>query len=202
MSKKLLSLPPNLVGCFHDITGLPASEYFCTNDPVGSRLGSGGGTAWVLQECRRSEGLDSMPMEEWLSRERRIIIHAGGQGRRMPAYAPSGKVLTPVPVFRWERGQKLSQTLLDLQLPLYERIIERAPKGLNTMVVSGDVYIRGGARLPKVPEADVVCYGPRLRRRRTTVSFTVPARIRRRYAACCRNRRLKSWRSCCRPAIS
>lgn len=159
MSKKLLSLPPNLVGCFHDITGLPASEYFCTNDPVGSRLGSGGGTAWVLQECRRSEGLDSMPMEEWLSRERRIIIHAGGQGRRMPAYAPSGKVLTPVPVFRWERGQKLSQTLLDLQLPLYERIIERAPKGLNTMVVSGDVYIRGGARLPKVPEADVVCYG-------------------------------------------
>ncbi len=159
MSKKLLSLPPNLVGCFHDITGLPASEYFCTNDPVGSRLGSGGGTAWVLRECARSEGYAPEAMADWLPRERRIIIHAGGQGRRMPAYAPSGKVLTPVPVFRWERGQKLGQTLLDLQLPLYERVMERAPKGLNTMVVSGDVYIRAGERLPEVPDADVVCYG-------------------------------------------
>ncbi len=159
MSKKLLSLPPNLVGCFHDITGFSTSEYFCTNDPVGSRLGSGGGTAWVLDECRRSEGEADAARSEWLPRERRIIIHAGGQGRRMPAYAPSGKVLTPVPVFRWERGQKLGQTLLDLQLPLYERIMERAPKGLNTMVVSGDVYIRSGATLPEVPEADVVCYG-------------------------------------------
>ncbi len=159
MSKKLLSLPPNLVGCFHDITGLPASEYFCTNDPVGSRLGSGGGTAWVLRECARSEGYAPEAMAGWLPRERRIIIHAGGQGRRMPAYAPSGKVLTPVPVFRWERGQKLGQTLLDLQLPLYERVMERAPKGLNTMVVSGDVYIRAGERLPEVPDADVVCYG-------------------------------------------
>ncbi len=113
----------------------------------------------MLQECCRSEGEADMAMADWLPRERRIIIHAGGQGRRMPAYAPSGKVLTPVPVFRWERGQKLGQTLLDLQLPLYERIMERAPRGLDTMVVSGDVYIRSGATLSVVPDADVVCYG-------------------------------------------
>ena len=31
------------------------------------------------------------------------LLHAGGQGRRVPAYAPSGKILTPIPVFRWER---------------------------------------------------------------------------------------------------
>lgn len=31
--KKLLSLPPNLVGSFHEITELPKSEWFCTNDP-------------------------------------------------------------------------------------------------------------------------------------------------------------------------
>ena len=40
--KKLLSLPPNLVDCFHDITGLDRNEWFCTNDPVGKKLGSGG----------------------------------------------------------------------------------------------------------------------------------------------------------------
>ena len=32
--KKLLSLPPNLVGSFHEVTGLSQDEYFCTCDPV------------------------------------------------------------------------------------------------------------------------------------------------------------------------
>ncbi|MCM1355166.1 MAG: bifunctional fucokinase/fucose-1-phosphate guanylyltransferase [Staphylococcus sp.] len=159
MTKKLLSLPPNLVGCFHDITGLPDTEYFCTSDPVGHRLGSGGGTTWILEECHRAGNPDGLPFEEWLGKERKIIIHAGGQSRRLPAYAPSGKVLTPVPIFRWERGQSLSQTLLDLQLPLYERIMAMAPESANTMIVSGDVYIRAAEQLQPVPEADVVCYG-------------------------------------------
>ena len=146
--KKLLSLPPNLVGCFHDVTGLSRDEYFCTNDPVGHKLGSGGGTTWLLQQA-----------EEWLQGERCIILHAGGQSRRLPSYAPSGKILTPLPVFRWERGQRLSQTLLDLQLPLYERMMEQAPRRLTTMIVSGDVYIRAAERIGQIPDADVVCYG-------------------------------------------
>ena len=57
--KKLLSLPPNLVDCFHDITRLPADEFFCTNDPVGHKLGSGGGTAWLLQQAYKSEQADT-----------------------------------------------------------------------------------------------------------------------------------------------
>ena len=146
--KKLLSLPPNLVGCFHDVTGLSRDEFFCTNDPVGHKLGSGGGTTWLLQQAR-----------EWLNGERCIVLHAGGQSRRLPSYAPSGKILTPIPVFRWERGQRLSQSLLDLQLPLYERMMAQAPKRLTTMIVSGDVYIRAAERIGQVPDADVVCYG-------------------------------------------
>ena len=146
--KKLLSLPPNLVDCFHDVTGLSRDEFFCSCDPIGHRLGSGGGTTWLLQQAR-----------DWLNGERCIILHAGGQSKRLPAYAVSGKVLTPVPVFRWERGQRLSQTLLDLQLPLYERMMEQAPRRLTTMIVSGDVYIRAAERLGDIPDADVVCYG-------------------------------------------
>ena len=146
--KKLLSLPPNLVECFHEVTGLSRDEYFCTCDPIGHRLGSGGGTTWVLQQAA-----------EWLNGERCIILHAGGQSKRLPAYAVSGKVLTPIPVFRWERGQRLSQTLMDLQLPLYERMMEQAPARLTTMIVSGDVYIRAAERLGDIPDADVVCYG-------------------------------------------
>lgn len=156
--KKLLSLPPHLVGSFHKITGLSAAEYFCTNDPVGHKLGSGGGTTWLLEQCHKAwaEGED---LDSWLSKEPRILLHAGGQSRRLPAYAPTGKVLTPVPVFRWERGQKLSQTLLDLQLPLYERIMQRAPERIHTMIVSGDVYIRGSVEGLTIPDADVVCFG-------------------------------------------
>ena len=155
--KKLLSLPPNLVDSFHDVTGLSREEYFCTNDPVGHKLGSGGGTTWLLQACMTVE--DGQSLAEWLPREKRILLHAGGQSRRLPSYAPSGKILTPVPVFRWERGQKLSQDLLSLQLPLYEQMMDMAPAGIHTMVVSGDVLVRTSQPLQPIPEADVVCYG-------------------------------------------
>ncbi len=156
--KKLLSLPPNLVNSFHEVAGASRDEYFCTNDPVGHKLGSGGGTTWLLEECWREWGR-GLSFDEWLASDRRILLHAGGQSRRLPAYAPSGKILTPVPVFRWERGQRFSQTLLDLQLPLYERLMAMAPDNIHTMIVSGDVYIRAAERLQPVPEADVVCYG-------------------------------------------
>ena len=170
--KKLLSLPPNLVRptaqgttVFHEITGLPTQEFFCTCDPEGQRIGSGGGTAWLLwqafQEENRSQSFvdDEEHLSQWLAKEKRILLHAGGMSKRLPAYATSGKILTPIPVFRWERGQRLSQTLLDLQLPLYERLMEKAPDSLHTMVVSGDVLIRASQSLPEIPEADVVCFG-------------------------------------------
>ena len=160
--KKLLSLPPNLVDAFHEVTGLSREEYFCTCDPIGHRLGSGGGTAWLLQEAwregvRREGGEESF--EEWLSEEKRILIHAGGQSKRLPSYAVSGKVLMPLPVFRWERGQRLSQDLMSVQLPLYEKMMAMAPDNIHTMVVSGDVLIRATQPLQPIPEADVVCYG-------------------------------------------
>lgn len=162
--KKLLSLPPNLVGWFHDITGHPKSEWFCTNDPIDHKLGSGGGTTWLLtqayeNEMAHSDANNQKTFDEWLSSEKRLLLHAGGQSRRLPAYAPSGKVLTPVPVFRWERGQRLSQDLLSLQIPLYKKIMDAAPSSLHTMIVSGDVLIRTTQPLQPIPEADVVCYG-------------------------------------------
>lgn len=162
--KKLLSLPPNLVGWFHDITGYPKSEWFCTNDPIDHKLGSGGGTTWLLTQAYENEmahpdANNQKTFDEWLSSEKRLLLHAGGQSRRLPAYAPSGKVLTPVPVFRWERGQRLSQDLLSLQIPLYKKIMDAAPSSLHTMIVSGDVLIRTTQPLQPIPEADVVCYG-------------------------------------------
>lgn len=155
--KKLLSLPPNLVGCFHEIEKARPEEWFCTHDPVGKKLGSGGGTAWLLQACMQHEGYNNPA--DWLKQEKRILLHAGGQSRRLPAYAPSGKILTPIPVYRWGRGQRLTQNLLSLQLPLYEQMMLKAPEGLHTMIVSGDILIRASEPLQNIPAADVVCYG-------------------------------------------
>ena len=168
--KKLLSLPPNLVrktndghSVFHAITRLPESDYYCTCDPEGQRIGSGGGTTWLLSQCYKEEtqskNVDGTAFDEWLAAEKRILLHAGGMSKRLPGYATSGKILTPIPVMRWERGQRLGQDLLSLQLPLYERIMHQAPESLHTMVVSGDVLIRADLSLPAIPEADVVCFG-------------------------------------------
>lgn len=150
--QKLLSLPPNLVSAFYELENVDRKEWFCTSDPVGMKLGSGGGTTWLLREWLKDRNGEH-------AAEKRILLHAGGQSRRLPGYAPSGKVLTPIPVFRWARGQKLGQNLLSLQLPLYEKIMERAPEKLHTLIASGDVYIRAEKPLQEIPEADVVCYG-------------------------------------------
>ena len=88
--KKLLSLPPNLVACFHEIERADRKEWFCTSDPIGHKLGSGGGTAWLLQACKASETDEGETFAAWLSREKRILLHAGGQSRRLPAYRCSG----------------------------------------------------------------------------------------------------------------
>lgn len=121
-------------------------------------MGSGGGTAWLLEACKQHIAPDK-DFLEWLREEKRILLHAGGQSRRLPGYAPSGKILTPIPVFRWARGQRLEQNLLSLQLPLYEQIMEKAPTSLRTLIASGDVYIRAGQPLQDIPDVDVVCYG-------------------------------------------
>ena len=155
--KKLLSLPPNLIGCFHEVTGLSSEEYFCTCDPVGHRLGSGGGTIWLLHEAWKYESKESF--DNWIAKEKRILIHAGGQSKRLPSYAVSGKVLMPLPVFLWDHNQQFSKDLLSVQLPLYEKMMAAAPDNIHTMVVSGDVLIRATQPLKPIPEADVVCYG-------------------------------------------
>ena len=154
----LLSLPPNLVKEFADLEGLYPPEWVAACDPPGSKLGSGGGTAHLLAAGWKSTS-GGVDFASWLNQSQKVLIHAGGQSRRLPAYAPAGKILLPVPVFRWSRGQRLNQTLLDLQTPLYRRILAQAPASLRVMVTSGDVLLRTAGALPPLPAADVVCLG-------------------------------------------
>ena len=88
--KKLLSLPPNLVDCFHAVEHVSTEEWFCTSDPVGARLGSGGGTTWLLEASRRKEAPD-VSTEEWLGQEKRILLHAEGKAAVCPDMRHPGK---------------------------------------------------------------------------------------------------------------
>ena len=118
--KSLLSLPANAARSFHAVTNYEAASYYATSDPADRKLGSGGGTTWLLRaayEDYKAQNADAASFDEWLAADKRLLLHAGGQSRRLPSYAPSGKILTPLPVFRWERGQSLNQNLLSLQVP-------------------------------------------------------------------------------------
>lgn len=155
--KILLSTPPNLVDKFHQITGLSTDEFFVASDPVDHKLGSGGGTTWLLRQYA-----EHCTQTKKDTNERKLLLHAGGQSRRLPAYGPSGKILTPIPHIGNQRGQLFYQDLLSLQLPLYKQIMQAAPTSLTTMIVSGDVLIRTQKELQHIPQADVVCYGLKL----------------------------------------
>ncbi len=158
MHKYLLSVPPSLVKSFYSLAGKPETEWIADCDPGEPRAGSGGGTAWMLYRTWQKEAPEKN-FSNWLSSGKRVILHAGGQSRRLPAYAPSGKILTPVPVFRWQRGQRLNQNLLDIQVPLYDRILQLAPANIHTLIASGDVLITAGTELKTLPEADILCFG-------------------------------------------
>ena len=100
--QKSLSLPPNLIDSFHQLEEVNHTDWFCTSDPVGSKLGSGGGTTWLLQACHQAFAPEET-FSKWIGNEKKILLHAGGQSRRLPGYAPSGKILTP---YRFSVGRE------------------------------------------------------------------------------------------------
>ena len=154
----LLSLPSKLTSRFHSLEGKSSPQWFVTSDPADKALGSGGGTAYLLYECWRQQG-KGYSFEEWLESDKRVLIHAGGKSRRLPAYSATGKVLTPIPVYRWKRGQRVDQKLLDIQLPFYQKILSKSPGKLNTLIASGDILILNEDDFGRLPDVDVLLFG-------------------------------------------
>jgi galactokinase/mevalonate kinase-like predicted kinase len=156
--QRLLSLPPRIARDFTSLEPERSREWFAGSDPAGANLGSGGGTMHLLREAWRATAPEAS-FEEWLKQSQKLIVHAGGESRRLPAYAVLGKALIPMPVVRWSHGQRLDQTLLDLQQSCYERLFAQAPPRSRVMVTSGDVLLRYGPDLPPFPDVDVLALG-------------------------------------------
>lgn len=155
--ERLISLPPAMSEYFPG-TGEGAG-WFAACDPAGSKLGSGGGVAHLLAEAWRKNAANAS-FEEWCaSPSLKLALMAGGQSRRLPAYAATGKIFMPFPALRWADGQRLDQTLLDVQMPGFKHIAARAPSQSRVMVASGDVLLRFPPRLPAMPNADIIGLG-------------------------------------------
>ncbi len=156
--QNLISLPPGMAAHFATLERRPKPEWFAASDPPGRQLGSGGGTAHLLTEAWQATG-QPLPLDEWLRREPKLVIHGGGESRRLPAYATVGKPLMPIPAFRWSLGQRLDQSLLDLQLDGYHRVLGHGRGRFVLMVASGDVLLRFDRDLPAYPDVDVLGLG-------------------------------------------
>src|SRR4051794_23844897 len=68
-------------------------------DLDGRRIGSGGSTIDCLRQvvAQEREASPSEPADAILRRLRILILHAGGDSRRLPAYSPCGKLFVPLP---------------------------------------------------------------------------------------------------------
>jgi hypothetical protein len=100
-------------------------DFVCVSDPKKGRVGSGGGTLWALHKVH----------ERVKRGQRLLMINAGGESRRMPAYAPEGKLFAPIPV---ATSALQPPVLLDLQLTLFLKYPWRDGE---LVVSSGDVVI-------------------------------------------------------------
>ncbi|MDD1632787.1 MAG: hypothetical protein LUP91_11375, partial [Methylococcaceae bacterium] len=102
-------------------------------DPPGGRVGTGGSTLWALDRLVR-ERADG-EAKGFLARQRILLIHAGGESRRLPCYAPEGKLFAPLPL---PSSALLPPVVLDAQLGLF---FEYPWRRGEVVVSSGDVVI-------------------------------------------------------------
>jgi fucokinase len=115
------------------------------SDPDGRRIGSGGSTLLCLLEVinrefrgRKKDLASPVNWERLLRRLRILIVHAGGDARRLPAYSPCGKIFIPVP---GESDSALGLTLLDRQLPRYLSLPRPGDGSGQVVVTTGDVFL-------------------------------------------------------------
>lgn len=112
-------------------------------DPRGRRVGSGLSTLLALESLaetwgREAEAQGARPADAAsLFRDRHVcVIHAGGDSKRLPAYAAHGKIFTPLPT---DAPDPRHATLFDLLLEDFSRI--PLPDEGRVVIATGDVYL-------------------------------------------------------------
>jgi len=107
-----------------------SSQYVCIPDPEGKRVGSGGATLETLRIIGKMCG------ESNIGKKKILLIHSGGNSKRVPQYSACGKLFAPVPRCL-PNGNR--STLFDEFMIVLSSIPDRSPNGL--LVLSGDVLL-------------------------------------------------------------
>ena len=118
------------------------TRYLVVPDRDDRRIGSGSATLNAVRTLavemllRNSAAPPSTTLREWWSGQRVLMIHSGGDSRRLPQYSLSGKLFSAVPVATpWGDAS----TVFDEMLALSTSWVERLHSGL--VVGSGDVVL-------------------------------------------------------------
>ena len=115
---------------------LPAGTHYAVlPDPDGKRVGSGGATLHVLNyiaDREREKGRRG----NFFQGLRILVIHSGGDSKRVPQYSACGKLFSPVPR---ELPNGFGSTLFDEFVIGMSGVPSRIPEGM--LVLSGDVLL-------------------------------------------------------------
>ena len=163
-----------------------AGNILVVPDPGGRRVGSGGSTIHSLLQIISRELAGSratLERDAWLACLRRLrilIVHAGGDSRRIPAYGPCGKIFIPVP---GESDRALGMTLLDRQLPVYLGLPPSGPGRGQVVITSGDVLLSFDSANARFPDGGITglgcCAAPKLASRHGVYCPAGEGRVRR-----------------------
>lgn len=105
------------------------TEFLVIADPNGQRIGSGGSTLYVLKTIYDRA---QKKFHRAFAHRRILIIHSGGDSRRLPAYSAYGKIFTPIP-------SPDHHTVFDIILQTYASLPGH-PQG-HVIITSGDVLL-------------------------------------------------------------
>jgi fucokinase len=104
-------------------------------DPEGKRVGSAGSTVQCLMKVIEKErGLSGDALKDL----RILIIHAGGDSKRLPPYSTCGKIFMPLP---GKKESLIGTTIFDRVLSVYKDLPEPDSKKGQITVTSGDVIL-------------------------------------------------------------
>ena len=108
---------------------LPSSTHYAViPDPCGKRVGSGGATLNVLRYIRKRE--------DGFKGKKILVIHSGGDSKRVPQYSACGKIFSPIPRLLPD-GRR--STLFDEFIIGMTTVPSRMEDGM--LVCSGDVLL-------------------------------------------------------------
>lgn len=124
-------------------------------DPGGKRVGSGAATIAALRHVEKVEcksGLRGVSV---------LILHSGGDSRRLPAYAAQGKVFVPVGVMD-DHGRELAlfDVVLEDMLEFQRELEGQNPDAHKSVVIAaGDVFLDAQAERPDWTGREIVGVG-------------------------------------------